>query len=379
MKLEEFSLALNALLPDCDPEAASKWAEFANGCVAHEQYVYFIPEEHDAAVEKWLDATFSGLCAVKEEHGSEIAAKVAGLSCQQCALYPGEMLPAATVLKNGGDAKQISAMMASGDLEMNDPFFLDLPDGAALTRQGPEIDIVQSGVPCGQEQLEPGFLLADGTTLLESERDSFGRYRGGTGMGWKYLQTEKLYAPIRDMDGQINAFQEVKSVTTRELEAAFLANQGDAFAIYRPRAAPAPDDYVSLVRLQESGESPLHGNYDLIHIVQLEPWADPHKIMEACRATAAIRPGDVAAFKQAGTVTCWYIDQLAVSKLPGLLQNYLKAAEMGVEQNYNQLDGLVNNESPKPSVLGSLRQCQEAADKAKSKTAPPSPHHDPER
>ena len=27
MKQEDFSLALNALLPTCDPEAASKWAK----------------------------------------------------------------------------------------------------------------------------------------------------------------------------------------------------------------------------------------------------------------------------------------------------------------------------------------------------------------
>ena len=95
MRQEEFSLALNALLPGCDPEAASKWAEFAAECVGQDQFAYFIPMEHDAAVEKWLDATFAGIYTVKQEHGPEIAVKVAGLSCQRCALYPGEMMQAA--------------------------------------------------------------------------------------------------------------------------------------------------------------------------------------------------------------------------------------------------------------------------------------------
>ncbi len=59
--------------------------------------------------------------------------------------------------------------------------------------------------------------------------------------------------------------------------------------------------------------------------------------------------------------------------------NHLAAAEMSVEANYNQIDGIINNEAPKPSVLDSLRQCQEAAEKAQNGTAPPNSHRDPER
>ena len=90
MKQDEFTLALNALLPGCDPEAASKWAEFAIECVEQEQFAHFIPMEHDTAIEKWMDTTFAGLCAVKHEYGPEIATKVADLACQRCALYPGQ-------------------------------------------------------------------------------------------------------------------------------------------------------------------------------------------------------------------------------------------------------------------------------------------------
>ena len=381
MKQEDFSLALNALLPDCDPEAASKWKEFAVECVDSEQFAYFIPVEHDAAVEKWLDATFAGLYAVKQEYGPEIAAKVAGLSCQQCALYPGEMFEAATVLKNGGDAERISSMIATGDLETNKPFFFDLPDGASLTRHGPEISIAQSGVPYGlvQKRIEPGFVLADGTALMESERDSFGRYRGGAGMDGMYLQTGQLYAPVRDMDGQVTAFQEVRPVTARGREAAFLSGQSDALAIYRMKVAPPPEGYVPLVRLQKSGESPLAGNYDLIHVVQLAPGTDSGKTLDTYRDLAALKPGDIAAFKQDGAVMCWYVDQYAYSKMRGLLENYLKAAEMGSEQNFNQIDGIINNEAPKPSVVESLRQYQRETGKSQDGTTPPSPHRDPER
>ena len=75
-----------------------------------------------------------------------------------------------------------------------------------------EIGIVQTGVPCGliQKRMELGYVLADGTVLLESERDANGCYKGGAGMDGMYLQTGRLYAPVRGDDGQIRAFREVK-------------------------------------------------------------------------------------------------------------------------------------------------------------------------
>ena len=381
MKQKDFSLALNALLPGCDPEAASKWAEFADECVDRKHYAHFIPAEHDTAVEMWLDATYAGLYAVMQKHGQEIAAKVAGLSCHQCALYPGEMMQAAKVLRKGGDAEEIGRMMANDELNTEKPFFFDLPDGALLTRQGPEISIAQSGVPYGlmQKRMEPGFLLADGTALLESERDGFGRYRGGAGMDGMYLQTGQLYAPVRGGDGQVKAFQEVKPVTAREREAAFLASQGDALAIYRMRPTTPLNGYVPLVRLQKSGESPLAGHYDLIHVAPLAPGTDAGKTLDAYQKNLALVPCDIVAFKQNGAVTCWFVDHLAYSKMHGLLENYLKAAEMESEQNYNQIDGVINNEAPKPSVRDNLRQCQREAGKSQDGAASPTPRHDSER
>ena len=96
-----------------------------------------------------------------------------------------------------------------------------------------------------EKHTEPGYLLADGTALLENERDGFGRYRGGAGMDGMYLQTGRLYAPVRGVDGQIKAFQEVKPVMAKEREAAFLAGQGDAIALYclKTGSHADPDGY----------------------------------------------------------------------------------------------------------------------------------------
>ena len=51
---------------------------------------------------------------------------------------------------------------------------------------------------------------------------------------------------------------------------------------------------------------------------------------------------------------------------------------MGAEQNYNQIDGIINNEPPKPSLLGQLKQCQEAAGQQPT-SPPPERTHDQER
>ncbi len=43
--------------------------------------------------------------------------------------------------------------------------------------------------------------------------------------------------------------------------------------------------------------------------------------------------------------------------------DHLAAAEMSLEGNYNQIDGIINNEATKPSLRDSLRQYQEEAEK----------------
>ena len=74
MKQQDFSLALNALLPGCDPNAAVKWPEFAAECVDREQYAHFIPAEHDAAGKIFRMAagdvrdSYSLMCGVNFSH-----------------------------------------------------------------------------------------------------------------------------------------------------------------------------------------------------------------------------------------------------------------------------------------------------------------------
>lgn len=72
------------------------------------------------------------------------------------------------------------------------------------------------------------------------------------------------------------------------------------------------------------------------------------------------------------------ITEVVPLEMVAQLQNSLAAAEMSVEDDYNQIDGIINN-GPKPSLLDNLRQCQQEAGRSQGGTAPPSPNREPER
>ncbi len=70
------------------------------------------------------------------------------------------------------------------------------------------VKVQQVGVPCGlfNKRTEPGFVLENGTVLLESEKDERGDYIGGAGMDGMFLRTPQRYRPLRGGDGAITAF-----------------------------------------------------------------------------------------------------------------------------------------------------------------------------
>ena len=73
-------------------------------------------------------------------------------------------------------------------------------------------------------------------------------------------------------------------------------------------------------------------------------------------------------------MTCHYVDSIGYKELPGFLrpENYLKNAEVILEDDYGMIDGIINNgvaEERKPSVLEMLRR----EDAAKEKELPEFP------
>lgn len=88
---------------------------------------------------------------------------------------------------------------------------------AAITDFGVTIGL--AGV---NQRKEPGYVLDNGLVLLDSERDSQGNYKAGAGMDGMFLQTGRIFEPIRYGDGEIIAFLEKQPERTRakDLDAA---------------------------------------------------------------------------------------------------------------------------------------------------------------
>ena len=63
--------------------------------------------------------------------------------------------------------------------------------------------------------MESGFVLADGTALLESEKDESGFYVGGAGMDGMFLRTNERYEPVRDENGAVTAFRRMSEYLPR--------------------------------------------------------------------------------------------------------------------------------------------------------------------
>lgn len=87
---------------------------------------------------------------------------------------------------------------------------------------------------------------------------------------------------------------------------------------------------------------------------------------------------DVIALKLDGQVTCYYTDSFGFEKLPDFLprneisrENYLRNAEMLLEDDYNMLDGIVNN-GPREGASQVVEQLKPVTDR--DATDPPHTH-----
>ena len=71
----------------------------------------------------------------------------------------------------------------------------------------------QEGVLMGTSTkcIESGYLLSNGTVLLESEKDENGFYVGGDYGNGEYLKSQERYEPVRNEDGAITGFRQMSA------------------------------------------------------------------------------------------------------------------------------------------------------------------------
>jgi hypothetical protein len=148
------------------------------------------------------------------------------------------------------------------------------------------------------------------------------------------------------------------------LENSFLNNPADNYAIYQLRSGDELRDYrfEGMERLEKAGLSVERGNYELVYTGELHYPGDTYDKLNGLYQTFNINHpadftghslsvSDIVALKQNGVVSCHYVDSFGFQELPAFLksENYLKNAEMAIEDDYGMLDGIINN-GPKATV-----------------------------
>ena len=153
-------------------------------------------------------------------------------------------------------------------------------------------------------------------------------------------------------------------IPPRDVEQRFLNSPTDSMAIYQLRRdAPVELRFASLSRL---AASPDPANYEAVYTREVYPDDDTSRILENFYYIFNDeRPGDfvghslsvsdIVALKQDGKVSYHYCDSMGFQELPAFQkpENYLKAAEMSMEDDYGMIDGIINN-GPKQSTVADL-------------------------
>lgn len=150
-------------------------------------------------------------------------------------------------------------------------------------------------------------------------------------------------------------------IPPRDVEQRFSNSPTDSMAIYQLRRdAPVELRFASLGSL---AAPPDPANYEAIYTREVYPDDDTGRILENFYYIFNDeRPGDfvghslsvsdIVALKQNGKVSYHYCDSMGFQELPAFQkpENYLKAAEMSMEDDYGMIDGIINNGSKQPTV-----------------------------
>ena len=153
-----------------------------------------------------------------------------------------------------------------------------------------------------------------------------------------------------------------------DTEKLFLENPQDAFLIYQIRRGGELDAYrfMNYDYLQSKGVTPERDGYDAIYTGGFMDYGNARTNLDmiyqrfnvdhpADFKGHSLSVSDIVALKQNGVVSCHYVDSIGFRELPNFLkpENYLKNAEMLLEDDYGMIDGIINN-GPKQSTVADL-------------------------
>ena len=159
-------------------------------------------------------------------------------------------------------------------------------------------------------------------------------------------------------------------LSDQELENTFLCNPADAFAIYQLKHDDSTRDirFEPLERITAVGLTVERENYECVYTGGFDGYSSRRDRLEDLWDTFnnhipedfhhhSLSVSDIIAIKQSGKVSYHYVDSFDFAELPSFQkpENYLKNAEMAMEDDYGMIDGVINN-GPKQPTVAELEQ-----------------------
>ena len=226
----------------------------------------------------------------------------------------------------------------------------------------------------------PIYMLYEGNTeAMAFEAEDIVLFSGCFGITREDWDAIKDEVPLMNLE-----------LIKQKRERAFLDSPSDAYAIYQLKRDDTTADirFMNSEYLQKKGIEPQYENYELVYTgaltkdgSQIEKLEDLYRIFNVEHPQDfighSLSVSDIVALKQAGVVSYHYVDSIGYKELINFrtTENYLKNAEMQMEDDLGMIDGIINNgpkepvktpapkqeetKSKKPSVLAKLRKYQE--------------------
>ena len=162
------------------------------------------------------------------------------------------------------------------------------------------------------------------------------------------------------------------NLDNKELLQAFLDGNNNGFAILQLRLEPETKDerFESYEVLKNMGKEPNIDHYEVVYTSSLTPYIDKTAILESIYIKfnidipedfkdRSLSVSDIVALKIDNNISFHYVDRFGFVELNKIqnIENYLKNTEMMLEDDYNMIDGIVNNGKKEelPSVLEQLK------------------------
>ena len=169
-----------------------------------------------------------------------------------------------------------------------------------------------------------------------------------------------------------------ETLVRQKMMQAFHSSATDAYAIYQLKCEDSTTDlrFMGSDWLQKKGLEPNRDNYDLVYTGRLYPSENRLDTLERLYQTFnidqpedfrghSLSVSDIVALKEQGVVSYHYVDSIGYTELPNFEKNYLKAAEMQLEDDYGMIDGIVNNGAKQPEQPKQIQPVNAADDRSK--------------